>query len=246
MDDLHLHVQDSNVPVVYFFCRYDITESLQARTIIGSIARQLLERMQSQCLNSDLAMRDFLDKNKLGDYETIFLLLQRVLASDLKAYIVIDGIDECEYSERRVLMEELKRLQDTFSIRLCISLRLEPNNPLEVNTDGLMHTTITPIPDNSSEIGAFIQAELESCIESQKLVVGDPHLILEIRDILSQRSQGMFLWVVLLIKTLCMMDSDHAIRQALEDLPNNLRETFSRILQRSERPEYSTNELYWS
>jgi ankyrin repeat protein len=236
VDDLHLHVQDSNVPVVYFFCRYDITESLQARTIIGSIARQLLGRMQSQFLNSDLAMRDFLDRNKLGDYETIFFLLQRVLASDLKAYIVIDGIDECEYSERRILMEELKRLQDTFSIRLCISLRLEPNSPLEVNTDGLMHTTITPIPDNSSEIGTFIQAELESCIESQRLVVGDPHLILEIRDTLSQRSQGMFLWVVLQIETLCMMDSDHAIRQALEDLPNNLRETFSRILQRSERP----------
>jgi ankyrin repeat protein len=236
VDDLHLHVQDSNVPVVYFFCRYDITESLQARTIIGSIARQLLGRMQSQFLNSDLAMRDFLDRNKLGDYETIFFLLQRVLASDLKAYIVIDGIDECEYSERRILMEELKRLQDTFSIRLCISLRLEPNNPLEVNTDGLMHTTITPIPDNSSEIGTFIQAELESCVESLRLVVGDPHLILEIRDTLSQRSQGMFLWVVLQIETMCMMDSDHAIRQALEDLPSNLRETFSRILQRSERP----------
>ncbi|KAJ6071845.1 hypothetical protein N7499_009859 [Penicillium canescens] len=236
VDDLHLHVQDSNVPVVYFFCRYDITESLQARSIIGSIARQLLGRMQSQCLNSDLEMGYFLDRNKLGNFETIFFLLQRVLASDFQAYIVIDGIDECEYSERRILMEELKRLQDTFAIRLCISLRLEPNKPLEVNTDGLMHTTISPIPDNSSEIGAFIQAELESCIESQRLVVGDPHLILEIRDTLSQRSQGMFLWVVLQIETLCMMDSDHAIRQALEDLPSNLRETFSRILQRSERP----------
>ncbi|KAJ6018964.1 hypothetical protein N7522_001031 [Penicillium canescens] len=186
VDDLHLHVQDSNVPVVYFFA-----DMISPR---------------------------------------------RVLASDFQAYIVIDGIDECEYSERRILMEELKRLQDTFAIRLCISLRLEPNKPLEVNTDGLMHTTISPIPDNSSEIGAFIQAELESCIESQRLVVGDPHLILEIRDTLSQRSQGMFLWVVLQIETLCVMDSDHAIRQALEDLPSNLRETFSRILQRSERP----------
>jgi ankyrin repeat protein len=237
VDDLHLHVQDSHVPVVYFFCRYDITESLQARTIIGSIARQLLGCMQPQCRDPDLTMGDLLDrKNRLGDIDIIFYLLRRVLACDLTAYIVVDGIDECELSERRILIEELKRLQKTFSIRLCISLRLEPNSPLEVNTDGLMHATITPIPDNSSDIEAFIQAELESCIESQRLVVGDPHLILEIRDTLSQRSQGMFLWVVLQIETLCMMDSDHAIRQALEDLPNNLRETFSRILQRSERP----------
>ncbi|KAJ5749070.1 uncharacterized protein N7511_010766 [Penicillium nucicola] len=236
VDDLHIHVQDSKVPVIYFFCRYDISESLQARTIIGSIARQLLARIQSRRLNFDSAMADLLNKNRLGDFDTMFALLQRVLVSDFKAYVVIDGIDECESSERRILMEELRRLQNTFSIHLCISLRLEPNSHLEVDTDGLIHATITQIPDNSSEIGAFIQAELESCISSGRLIIGDPHLILEIRDTLSQRSQGMFLWVVLQIETMCMMDSDYAIRQALENLSQNLRETFSRILQRSERP----------
>jgi ankyrin repeat protein len=233
VDDLHLDVQETKAPVVYFFCRYDISESLRASTILGSIARQLLVCMQSRCLNLDLARGNILDIIKPGNLETI---LKFVLPPDLKTYIVIDGIDECEYSERRILMEELKRLQSKFPLRLCLSLRLEPNNPLGVDTDGMVHTTITSIPDNSSEIATFIQAELESRIESQRLVIGDPHLILEIRDTLSQRSQGMFLWVVLQIETICMVNSDHAIRQALEDIPNNLRETFSRILQRSDRP----------
>ncbi len=42
VDDLHLHVQSKDIVVAYFFCRYDIPESLKAWTVIGSLARQLL------------------------------------------------------------------------------------------------------------------------------------------------------------------------------------------------------------
>src|SRR5947209_4493874 len=38
VDDLHLHIQSENIAVAYFFCRYDIPESLRARTVIGSLA----------------------------------------------------------------------------------------------------------------------------------------------------------------------------------------------------------------
>jgi hypothetical protein len=65
-------------------------------------------------------------------------------------------------------------------------------------------------------------------------MIGDPALILEIQDALLEGSQGMFLWVALQIKSLCAMETDDAIRQALADLPKDLSETFSRILRRSE------------
>jgi hypothetical protein len=65
-------------------------------------------------------------------------------------------------------------------------------------------------------------------------VIGNPNLILEIRDALLKGSQGMFLWVALQIESLCAMRTDAAIRDALADLPKDLPETFSRILQRSQ------------
>ena len=71
---------------------------------------------------------------------------------------------------------------------------------------------ITSIPEENSDIEAFIEAELKSCIESKELVIGDPTLILEIRDALLEGSQGMFLWVALQIKSLCVMKTDDAIR----------------------------------
>jgi hypothetical protein len=93
---------------------------------------------------------------------------------------------------------------------------------------------MTFILDDNLNIEGFIRAELESCIESKRLVIGNPTLILEIQDTLLAKSQGMFLWVALQIESLYAMKTDNAICQALADLPKDLSETFSRILQRSE------------
>ena len=43
----------------------------------------------------------------------------------------------------------------------------------------------------------------------------------------------MFLWAALQIQSLCSMKTDHAIREALKDLPRDLAQTFSRILHKS-------------
>ncbi|KAH7183897.1 hypothetical protein BKA60DRAFT_670559 [Fusarium oxysporum] len=47
VDDLYIHRQ-GNPPVAYFFCRHDVPESLRARTILGSLARQLLCTIEEQ------------------------------------------------------------------------------------------------------------------------------------------------------------------------------------------------------
>jgi NACHT domain. len=45
VESLHLQVQDEVIPVAFFFSRHDVSESLKAQTVLGSIARQLLERV---------------------------------------------------------------------------------------------------------------------------------------------------------------------------------------------------------
>lgn len=93
-----------------------------------------------------------------------------------------------------------------------------------------MDTTITPMPDNTCEIETFVAQELMRCVESRKLVVHDITLLSDIRLALQTDSQGMFLWEVLQIESLCSMETDNAIRLALENLPKGLPETFERIL----------------
>ena len=76
---------------------------------------------------------------------------------------------------------------------LYVLLRLEPNNALKLSPEQFKNVIIFSILDNNPNIGVFIGVELESYIESRKLVIGNPALILEIQDTLLKGFQGMFL-----------------------------------------------------
>jgi hypothetical protein len=101
VDDLNLYVQNKNIAVAYFFCRHDILESLKARTVIGSLARQLLRPIP------DLSMAaGFLDETTPAlDFKGLFSLLQRALPPNFKAYFILDGVDECDNVERQILIQ---------------------------------------------------------------------------------------------------------------------------------------------
>ncbi|KIM96862.1 hypothetical protein OIDMADRAFT_68677, partial [Oidiodendron maius Zn] len=231
VDDLYLDGRSKNVTVAYFFCRHDIPESLKARTIIGSLARQLLRPI------ADLTIATgFINETTTLalDFEKISHLLKLALPPKSKAYFVLDGLDECDSAEREILISQLRSLQHAFSLLLCVSIRLDPDNILNLSPQRFTAVRIISIPEDNPDIEAFISTKLESCIESKKLVIGHPALILEIHDALLKGSKGMFLWVALQIESLCDMKTDEAIRQALVNLPKDLPEVFFRILRKSE------------
>lgn len=230
VDDLSLLVKKRDTVVAYFFCRYDIPESLNAQTVIGSLTRQLLHSIPDLRVITEIPD----DTTSDLDFSQLFDLLRRALPCDYRAYFVLDGLDECETLEREAVVQYLKRLQKSFAISICVSLRLEPDMTTKLSLEKLSAVRSFSIPEQNPDIESFVKKELETCIETKALVIGDPQVILEIRDALLKGSQGMFLWVALQIKSLCTMKTDTAIRQALADLPRDLPTTFSRILQRGE------------
>ena len=230
VDDIHLHIQDKDTAVAYFFCRHDIPESLKAQTVIGSLARQLLCRIPNLATVAEL-----LNKTTSAlDFETLLSLFQYALPPSYRAYFILDGLDECDSTEKNNLIQHLRKFQELFTLFLCVSHRIELDNTFKLSSEQFTAIRITSIPDENPDIEVFINAELKSCIESQKLVIGNPNLILEIQDALLKGSQGMFLWVALQIQSLCAIRTDASIRDALANLPKDLPETFSRILQKSE------------
>ncbi len=86
----------------YFFCRHEDEQSLRARTIIGSIAKQLAE---------DIPSSEFVDLDG-DDLETpiIVSFLIRKLSRSRQYYIIIDGLDECEVNDIRETIEMLSKL----------------------------------------------------------------------------------------------------------------------------------------
>lgn len=242
VDDLNLYtIRNQERPVAYFFCRHDISESLKSHTVIGSLARQILS------LVSDLTIVDDIPDQRASVlvFERLLAILRRVLPPDFKAYVVLDGLDECDDVERKVLLQQLRKFQDSFALLVCVSFRLDVGNFDGHKLESLADQTLISIPEDNADIAEFISEELERCIESGKLTIGDPRLILEVQDSLLKDAEGMFLWVVFQIESLCAARTDEAIRQALADLPRDLPETFSRILQNSRKAglDYQTRTL---
>jgi len=229
VDDLSLTTERKRPLVAYFFCRHDVPESLQARTIIGSLVRQLLRTA------TDLSVlaKSCGSTHTSGDTKEVLKLLFQGFSSNTKVYFVLDGLDECENEEREMLVQAIRKIQEKLKVLVCTSFREEPNNGLQSITNQLLATRVVSIPDDNPDIEAFIEADLERCLRQEHLIIGDPALILDIQDALSKGSQGMFLWVALQIQSLCSMKTDYAIREALADLPKDLSETFARILQKS-------------
>ncbi|KAL8364540.1 hypothetical protein RB595_003698 [Gaeumannomyces hyphopodioides] len=221
VDDLNLHVQKEPFPVAYFFCRHDNSESLQARTIMGCLVQQLLGPFPGPAgLEGLIGLI-----TPTMDLDGVTNLLLKALPT--RAYVVVDGLDECDNDQRQSLIRALRQLQKESSLLVCISFRVEPDTALRL-------PSVLQIPDGNPDIERFIDAELKRLIVSGKLKMEEPGLILEIQDALLRGAHGMFLWVTLQIESLSSAKTDEAIRQTLTDLPKDLSNIYSRILQKSE------------
>ncbi|KAF4167593.1 hypothetical protein CNMCM6936_004857 [Aspergillus lentulus] len=214
----------------YFFCRFDVSESLTARTIIGSLARQLLGQQPI-----DLTKIDNFFDNSLADpdEQVIVKFVRKLLPADLIYSLIVDGLDECPEKERQITLEILQQLQKHFKIRMCLSFRQDNGEHAKVAAGILSGKWTLPIPENNPDIDAYIDAELHERLESDRLCIGDPAIILSIQHALVTGAQGMFLWATLLLDCICMEQTDEAILQALESLPQSLSETFRRVLQQA-------------
>jgi hypothetical protein len=183
--------RDPALSVVYFFCRYDDLESLSPRTIIGSIAAQILSLVKADTTK----IVSGLQFKAMGTDE-VFDTLEKILSADTskahKLCIVLDGVDECKETDAKVVLKYLSRLIESsihvyhilFSSRpdasQWASKILPPSSTLSMS-----------VPGCHDEITSYIDDALEACLETERLSIGNPDIITKIRDTLLKNVHGM-------------------------------------------------------
>ncbi|KAJ9609751.1 hypothetical protein H2200_006079 [Cladophialophora chaetospira] len=212
--------------VAHFFCSYDNSESLKARLIVGTIVRQLLNNVDPESFN-DI---DIHDLSSLDEETMVALLCRLTSSAGRRMFVFVDGLDECEDVELQALLESLDNMVQSHH-RLHVFCSSRPDIAIKVRTLLRPGYKISS-SEHNPEIADYIDAALDDRLQSGSLCLGNPSLIITIRDKLLQECQGMFLWVVFQIEDLCIENTDDAILQALDSLPRNLPETFERILNR--------------
>ena len=217
------------VTVGYFFCRFDDTKSLQATTIVASIARQLLLDHE---FNVPQVSSDQQDPEEATDL--LATLLPRKLSQ--RYVICIDGLDECEESQRSQVLVCLRKLVEIPGLNLKVVYTVRPDSqqtivPILGQHDSISMSSVA----TEDEITGYVQDSLEKSLEHGVLRVQDPTLILRIKEELVENADGMYLWVYFQLRSICQQTSDEDIIQTLEDLPKDMDETYARILRRLDK-----------
>ncbi|KAH7161651.1 hypothetical protein EDB81DRAFT_925251 [Dactylonectria macrodidyma] len=226
VDDLNL---EANRVIAYFFCRYDIPESLEARTIMGCLARQLLEQSATHHSHDHI----FLEESApVMDVDKILEVLLSVLPSDREFYLILDGLDECNLDEQNNMFRCFDQIQSKAlaNHKICVSVRSTPENLLRF---GKRIRWYTSMPEHNEDIKEYIATEVDHCLQDGRLVVGDPHLAQDIKEALNDGANGMFLWVSLQLDLICSETSDHSIRESIKSMPRDLTEVYKRVLSKA-------------
>ena len=233
VDDLILARGERDYIVTYFFAITENSESQKATTILGSLARQMLEAISDHGWMDSLGLASGMFKDALSP-AAIIDLLGKVFSGRRKVFVVLDGLDQCPRSERLDLLSHLKALCRTFELLICSSLRDEVNlQPEQDLVLALNPDFVLVIPIANPDIETFVDTEIHHLLQLGELVVGSPVVLDEIKQCLLGGAAGMFLWVVLQLQMLCLARSDKAIRQALKDIPHGLPDTYRQILAKS-------------
>lgn len=205
VDDLvQRHSRD--IQIAFFFCQKNQTDSLQAITILYCLYRQLSNNVRDRVL--------FLDYLHNGSFDTGLMtsVLRNALNTIKKTYIVLDGLDDCQETERTKVISVLQALQTDKPLSICLSLR-----PGTLSQIGWAELCSIYISEDNPDVELYVDSELSRRFEQGKLVVGNPALGSQIRSALKTSANGNFVWVKKQIDLLCEQNTDKDIRQLLAD-----------------------------
>ncbi|KAI9855169.1 MAG: hypothetical protein M1813_000528 [Trichoglossum hirsutum] len=220
------HIQGKDeVTVAYYFCSH--STSRKATDVMRSIAAQLI------MANLDLlphVVNNYVDECQSPSLSTINKLLSELVSNIQSSRIIVDGVDEYDDQEqKRLLLEILQLCQlPEACCKLFISsremdsikypLRTKPDISLKEQRREVDHA-----------IGLYIRKNLN--IKERFRSISDA-VINDIEQKVNGKAGGMFLWVRLVISILNECFTLRDLQNAVDALPEGIKEIYDRILDR--------------
>jgi hypothetical protein len=168
VDDLNL--KQLGLKVIYFFCKEDDATSLESRTVVGCLCRQLLQLLQPGKMVECPSNYTNLDGDDLLD------LLGKVLPAKEKVFVILDGIESCALKEENEILNWIRSLQEHLSLALCISCRIDASSMIGQHIWAMKDPMCVTLPDSRPEISDYIKGQLERKTQSGELRFRDPNI----------------------------------------------------------------------
>ncbi|KAI0402243.1 hypothetical protein F4802DRAFT_618082 [Xylaria palmicola] len=154
-------------------------------------------------------------------------LLKALLIDSGPIFIVVDGLDEMEVQERKILLQQLVSMDGCPETRILFSSRPEHDIAGILDTKAI---SIHVDKRNSKSIEAYVQQRGRNWIENGNF---DQEAQKEIRCLLSPiaaRAEGMFLFARIILDNAELLTDCREIQRELKVLPLDLNDAYQRVL----------------
>lgn len=225
-----------NKSSAFFFCESDDQRTLTARSVLGSIAQQLLLRNTPKCRWNFLENDQHLFLTPLTT-ESIVGFLQNLLPLSSAHWIVLDGLEHCPPQELQEIMDALAKLRAVSGLKFSVCFSTKPGSETVVaaasklGTGGNIHLNNS---ERDDEIHDFIRMEVKrrNALRFQPL---NSEVESAIIDQLCAGAQGMYLWVSLQIEAILpthpgAISTSEDVFDILGKLPKSLPEAFDQAI----------------
>ena len=220
------HLKDFNRDVAFYFFDYRNRGKMTINSFLLSMAWQMAY-MHAEVLETVLVICKKDDQLCKADYRTVWrkLFMEGILRTKFARpqYWVVDALDECDCDSELVPL--LLKTIELCHIRIMSTSRdpfeshRQVGQPrVKVISDQILAN------DTRSDISIYLEANMDYLPSFDE--EARQHMVSKILT----KSAGCFLWVTLILQELRRVHTSAEIRQVLEEVPTDMDDLYSRIL----------------
>lgn len=221
-------LQKSNANCSYFFFKYGDKSKSRLSTCLRSLAFQMAcvnTKVRDTLVEMERNGIKFDNDNERTIWQTLFLggIFQTGIS---KHYWVIDALDECTNSAS-LFDPMLAKLDESMPLRILITSRETPKLEKQFLSLGThrVHYERILTADTLPDLKLLVEAKAKSV-----LLKDDEDRAALVENIL-RKSEGSFLWTVLVLDELSNSYGEEEINLALEEMPRDMEPLYQRTLE---------------
>ncbi|KAK7038301.1 hypothetical protein R3P38DRAFT_3262743 [Favolaschia claudopus] len=227
VEDLRTDLDYSDAGVAVIYLNHKESDSQLPDSLLAAIWRQLV--FQKPYSSS---MRELYDGHRERQTEPslneICAVLRLTISELSRIFIVVDALDEYPEDLRDVLIEHLVALGPT--VNLMIFSRLDIYLDRTIPELGILEVLA-----NEDDIRRYIDGQICKSPRLANNIKKSPSLRGEIERTIVSRSDGMFLLAKLHIESIVKQHTVKAIREALKNMPGDLKRAYDELWERINR-----------
>ncbi|KAJ7695371.1 ankyrin repeat-containing domain protein [Mycena rosella] len=222
---LRTQFQAGNIGVASIYLNHKETEIQSPSNLIASLWRQLVFNKPLSSAVSTLYMKHH-EQDTRPTLNEIHSQFSSAVAEYLKVYIVVDALDEYPEEGRSILLDALAKIQPMVNLILTSRPHISSFFP---------GAQILEIRATEEDIRCYVEKQIQGSVRLSKHIATRPEFREEIKTKLVRNADGMFLLAKLHIHSLATKNTIRALRDALKNMPTDLKHTYDEAMERIDR-----------